>query len=124
MSFMGGLRSVSEVSETICFNYICFVIFRISDFGNRFGVENRSGRAREGFKKLLGGRGFVLTEYEPVASHGNPVHDYFIDLGHLFCVQTVRFPDLYKTHMFIQRNSPPLGPSGKICSVMLLLLVC
>ena len=28
---------------------------------------------REVFKKLLGGRGFVLTEYEPVGSHGDPV---------------------------------------------------
>ncbi len=29
---------------------------------------------REVFKKLPGGRGFALTEYEPVRSHGDPVH--------------------------------------------------
>ena len=28
----------------------------------------------EVFKKLPGGGGFVLTKYEPVASHGDPVH--------------------------------------------------
>ena len=28
---------------------------------------------REVLQKLLGGRGFVLTEYEPVGSHGDPV---------------------------------------------------
>ena len=29
---------------------------------------------REVFKNLPGWRGFVLTEYQPVGSHGDPVH--------------------------------------------------
>ncbi len=32
---------------------------------------------REVLQRLPGGRGFVLTEYEPVGSHGDPVHDDF-----------------------------------------------
>ena len=34
-----------------------------------------SFEVREVFKKLPEGRGFILTEYEPVGSHGDPVHD-------------------------------------------------
>ena len=48
-------------------------------------------RARDG--KLPGGRGFVLTEYEPVASHGDPIHDIFLrfwtrKLAHLCLSET------------------------------------
>ncbi len=39
--------------------------------------EKAPGRAREVFKKLPGGRGFVFPEYGPVATHGDPVHDRF-----------------------------------------------
>ena len=42
-----------------------------------FLAENGPRRAREVFKKLPGGRGFVLTEYEPVGSHGGPIHAHF-----------------------------------------------
>ena len=34
-------------------------------------------QGREGFRKLPGGRSSVLTEYEPVGSHGDPVHVIF-----------------------------------------------
>ncbi len=36
---------------------------------------------REGVEKLPGGRGFVFTEYEPVASHGDPIRDIFDGFG-------------------------------------------
>ena len=39
-----------------------------------FGAENGLTEAREAFKNAPGGRGFVLTEYWPVASHGDPVY--------------------------------------------------
>ncbi len=38
-------------------------------------AENWSGRAREVFQKLAGGRGFDFPEYGPVASHGDPIRD-------------------------------------------------
>ncbi len=47
-----------------------------SDLGS-LGQFGGQIRAREVFKNLPGGRSFVLTEYEPVASHGDPVHDNF-----------------------------------------------
>ncbi len=47
-----------------------------------FGTEKGPGRAREVFENLAGGRSFVLTEYEPVASHGDPIRDNFYGFGH------------------------------------------
>ena len=48
---------------------------------------------REMFKKLPGGRGFVLTEYELVASHGHLIHDNLYGFGtqklaHLRLIET------------------------------------
>ena len=40
----------------------------------------------EVFKKLPGGRGFVLTGYEPVGSHGDPVNAFFYTFRtHMLC---------------------------------------
>ena len=47
------------------FQFVC--LFR------RFGAESGPGKAREVFKKGPGGRGFVLAEFEPKGSHGDPV---------------------------------------------------
>ena len=41
-------------------------------------VENGLTEAREAFKKTPGGRSSVLTEYEPVGSHGDPVQVIFV----------------------------------------------
>ncbi len=41
------------------------------------GPETGPGKAQEVFKKFPGGRGFVLTEYELLASHADPMHDHF-----------------------------------------------
>ena len=38
-----------------------------------FLVREGPKRAWEVFKRLPGGRGFVLTKYGPVASHGDPI---------------------------------------------------
>ncbi len=35
----------------------------------------------EGVENLPGGRGFVLTEYEPVGGHGDPICDRFYGFG-------------------------------------------
>ncbi len=43
-----------------------------------FWSENGLRRAREVFKKVPGGRSSVLTEYEPVGSHGDPVQVIFV----------------------------------------------
>ena len=43
-----------------------------------FPVENGLTEAREAFKKTPGGRSSVLTEYEPVGSHGDPVQVIFV----------------------------------------------
>ena len=49
--------------------------------------ENGPRRAREGYKKLPGGRGFVLPEYGPVASHGDPIHGQFYEFVHcILCI--------------------------------------
>ncbi len=39
-----------------------------------FLINNGFLGSREVFKKLPGGGGFVLTKYEVVASHGDPIH--------------------------------------------------
>ncbi len=52
-----------------------------------FWAENGPGNSQEVFKKLPGGRGFVLTEYEPVARHGDPIHDDVIDVGNMSDLQ-------------------------------------
>ncbi len=36
---------------------------------------------REVLQKLLGGRDFVLTEYEPLGKHGDPLHAHFNKFG-------------------------------------------
>ena len=51
-----------EAPRSVTFLFVCFFVYVYSGF-----------EVREVFKKLLGGRGFVLTEYEPVGSHGDPV---------------------------------------------------
>ena len=43
-----------------------------------FSVGNGLTEAREAFKKTPGGRSSVLTEYEPVGSHGDPVQVIFV----------------------------------------------
>ncbi len=48
--------------------------FHIVDNLGDLGAENGLRRAREVFKKVPGGRSSVLTEYEPVGSHGDPVY--------------------------------------------------
>ena len=42
-----------------------------------FWRKNGFPQCREVFKKLRGGGGFVLTKYEPVASHGDHIHGRF-----------------------------------------------
>ena len=59
---------------------IIFGFVRIFDVWVFLFIKNRCGKAREGFKKLPGGGSFVLTEYEPVASHGDPIHVIFYRL--------------------------------------------
>ncbi len=49
-----------EAPRSVTFFCVCFHVYSGSE-------------VREVFKKLLGGRGFVLTEYEPVGRHGDPV---------------------------------------------------
>ena len=57
------------------------------------------------FKKLSGGRGFVLTEYEPVGSHGGPIHTIFYKF---------RTPILCTTwHVGMGGSPPPPHPPTK-----------
>ena len=44
-------------------------------------------------KKLPGGRGFVLTEYEPVGSHGGHIHANFYKFGTPILRPTFPFVD-------------------------------
>ena len=46
---------------------------RFLDFGPHFRIFYEVPEAREVFKNLPGARGFVVIEYEPVASHGDPI---------------------------------------------------
>ena len=46
----------------------------MSGFGGHFSIFYSLPEAPEAFKNLPGARGFVLPKYEPVASHGGPVH--------------------------------------------------
>ena len=48
--------------------------FRFLDFGRHFLILYAIPEAREVSKNLPGARGFVVVQYEPVASHGDPVH--------------------------------------------------
>ncbi len=52
--------------------YLTTFMFFFVYVSGLFWTENESGRAREVFKKLPGGCSFVLTEYDPMASHGDP----------------------------------------------------
>ena len=63
------------------FIFICFHLFSVFlmfDVFCYFGAENGLTEAREAFKKTPGGRSSVLTEYEPVGSHGDPVQVIFV----------------------------------------------
>ena len=50
-----------------------FSEFSLIIFCLRVWAENGPGRAREVFKKVPGGCGFVLAEFEPKRSHGDLV---------------------------------------------------
>ncbi len=67
------------MSERICGEH--FQMFADAVFLRPFWGRKR---AREVFKKLPGCHSFVLTEHEPVASHGHPVSDHSYRFGSLF----------------------------------------
>ena len=53
-----------------------FLVFAY--FRTLLGGENGTGRPGRGLKSFLEVVRFILTEYEPVGSHGDRVHDYFL----------------------------------------------
>ena len=52
-----------------------------------FPAQNGPTEGWEAFKNAPGGRGFVLTEYGPVASHGDPVSTFFYRFDVSFFVE-------------------------------------
>ena len=59
------------------FLIICLTIFIIFYY---FLVREGPKRAWEVFKRLPGGRGFVLTKYGPVGSHGDPIQRHLYSI--------------------------------------------
>ena len=57
--------------------FLDFSVFFVYQFWD-LGAENGLRRAREVFKKVPEGRSSVLTEYEPVGSHGDPAQVIFV----------------------------------------------
>ncbi len=83
-------------------------------FEPHFGAENGPQRAWEVFNKLPGSHSFVLTEYEPVMSHGNPVQDNFINFGHIFASQMCDFePNEPKDSKVVLEARSPLSGLGR-----------
>ena len=59
-----------------------------------FWAKNGTWRAREVLKKLPGGRSFILTEYEPMVSHGGAFITLFTYLGYDLRVQNTWFQQI------------------------------
>ena len=60
--------------------------------------------AREVFKNLPGGGGFVVIEYEPILSHGDPIHARNYQLLTLPNVYDYRFVNGFLEHVFFDKR--------------------
>ena len=56
-----------------------------------FGPEMGSRRAGRGLKRFLEAVGFILAEFEPKPSHGDPIRDQNYGLGRMTCVGIYTF---------------------------------
>ena len=78
----------SEISIFLDFSdFLIFLIF--------YGVPE----VREVSRKLPGARGFVVIEYEPVASHGDPIQARFYKILTLLDVHPSRFINVFLEKM-------------------------
>ncbi len=78
--------------------FVCFCILYIyCSVFDVLGAETGLG----GSKRCLKTCHFILTEYGPVASHGDLIHYNFIDFGHIFCVHG-------PPHLHSHRSGNPL----------------
>ena len=62
-----NIPAAGAVDRELCFCCLCV-------FYSGFEVPDV-------LQKLLGGRGFVLTEYEPLGGHGDPLHAHLYKFG-------------------------------------------
>ena len=60
------------------YEFLCVFVFLI--FFVIFWSGEAQKRAWEVFKRLPGGRGFVLTKYGPVGSHGDPIQRHLYSI--------------------------------------------
>ncbi len=87
-----------RVGERGSFVFFAFVIYIfIVQCSMFWGPKTGPG----GSKRCLKTCHFILTEYGPVASHGDLIHYNFIDFGHIFCVRG-------SPHLHSHRSGNPL----------------
>ena len=54
--------------------YVIYGILGFLDFGGHFWILYGIPEVQEAFRNLPGARGFALTKYQPIPSHGDPIH--------------------------------------------------